>query len=90
VAERQLRDPASRCEQLYPSASFPREVAGAGIAADIVKCRLEPVDARDYAVPFSAQERARLARVFPAGVCDWTRPGVEQQPPAGTWQQFDP
>lgn len=63
-------------------------MAGAGIAADVVKCRLKPVDTRDYAVPFSAQERARLKRVFSEGVCDWTRPGVDQQPPAGAWLSF--
>jgi Tannase-like family of unknown function (DUF6351) len=90
IAEQQVRDASSRCERLYPSASFPREVAGAGIAADVVKCRLEPVDARDYAVPFSAEERARLRRAFPQGVCDWTAPGIDQQPPAGTWLSFGP
>ena len=29
IAETQRRDPSTRCEQLYPSASFPREEAGA-------------------------------------------------------------
>ena len=90
IAQPQRRNPSTRCEQLYPSASFPREVAGAGVAADVVKCRLKPVDARDYDVPFSAQERARLRQVFPQGVCDWTRPGVDQQPPTGAWLSFGP
>ncbi|MGH2823562.1 MAG: DUF6351 family protein [Thermoleophilaceae bacterium] len=90
IAERQVRDPSTQCERLYPSASFPREVAGADVAADVVKCSLKPVDARDYAVPFSPAEWARLQAVFSAGVCDWTRPGVHQGPPAGTWQSFGP
>jgi hypothetical protein len=41
-------------------------------------------------VAFRASERARLARVFPDGVCDWARPGVDQRPPAGTLQRFGP
>jgi hypothetical protein len=63
-------------------------VAGAGVAADIVKCRLKPIDPRDYGVRFTAAETARLRAIFPAGVCDWAKPGVGQQPPAGTWLSF--
>jgi hypothetical protein len=37
----------------------------------------------------SADDIARLKKVFPNGVCDWSRPGVEQQPLAGTWQTFN-
>ena len=90
VAEVQRRDPSTRCEQLYPSASFPREVAGASVAADVVKCSLKPIDPGDYRVALTAAERARLAAVFPDGVCDWSRPGVQQQPPAGEWLSFGP
>ena len=54
----------------------------------MVKCRLRAIDWRDYAVRFSADERARLRAAFPDGVCDWSRPGVSQQPPAGTWLSF--
>lgn len=88
IAERQRRDPGTRCEQLYPSASFPREVAGANVAADIVKCALKPIDSGDYRVRFTAAELQRLHAIFPDGVCDWSRPGVAQRPPAGTWLSF--
>ena len=88
IAETQRRDPSTRCEKLYPSASFPREVAGAGVAADVVKCRLAPIDPADYRVAFTPAERARLRAIFPGGVCDWSRPGVGQQPPDGTWLSF--
>ena len=88
IAQPQVRDPATTCEQLYPSNSFPREVAGAGIAADIVKCQLKPLNAADYAVAFTPLQWSRLQAIFPAGVCDWSRPGVEQQGLAGTWQEF--
>ncbi|MBF8301231.1 MAG: hypothetical protein HW394_1601 [Acidobacteria bacterium] len=88
VAETQTRAPSSRCEQLYPSASFPREVAGGPVANDVIKCQLKPVDASDYKVALTPGEVARLETIFPAGVCDWSKPGVEQQKPSGTWLRF--
>lgn len=89
VAEPQTRDASSRCEQLYPSASFPREVAGGSIAADVLKCQLKPIDASDYGVAFTAAQMSRVKEIFADGVCDWSKPGVEQQKMAGTWQRFD-
>ena len=83
-----MRDLATSCEGLYPSNSFPREVAGAAVAADIVKCQVKPLAPSDYAVAFNAAQWSRLQAAFPAGVCNWSRPGVEQQPLAGTWQRF--
>ena len=68
--------------------SFPREVAGAGIAADVVKCQLKPLDPADYPVAFTPLQWSRLQAIFPSGVCDWSKPGVEQQPLAGTWLEF--
>jgi hypothetical protein len=87
VAER-LDYRGGRCHDLYPAYSFPRGVAGAPIANDVVKCQLKPVSAADYTVTFTADEMARLRRIFPSGVCDWSKPGVEQQPLAGTWLVF--
>lgn len=88
IDERQTRERSSRCEQLYPSASYPREVAGAPIANDIVKCQPKPIDPADYSVTFTAGEIARLKEIFPEGVCDWSKPGVEQQRLSGTWLRF--
>ncbi|RZU03238.1 hypothetical protein EV645_7264 [Kribbella rubisoli] len=86
VAQPLNRDPASRCEQLFPSASFPREVAGAGVAADIIKCKLRALVRSDYPA-FSDAQWTRLRTIFPGGVCDWSKPGVGQQRrPIGTWQ----
>ena len=39
---------AGRCHELYPSHTFPRFVAGAPIANDIIKCQLKPISASDY------------------------------------------
>ncbi|TDO52443.1 hypothetical protein EV643_102282 [Kribbella sp. VKM Ac-2527] len=83
------RNPTSRCEQLYPSASFPREVAGADVAADIIKCHLRTPARTDYAnVTWTDPQWTRLRTIFPAGVCDHTKPGMAQQPLAGTWLRF--
>ena len=80
---------SGRCEQLYPSNSVPRGVAGAPVSADIAKCQLKPIDPADYKVTFAPEEMARLRRIFPDGVCDWSRPGVEQQRPTESWQTFN-
>lgn len=79
---------AGRCHELYPAYSFPRGVAGAPISNDVVKCQLRAVSPADYTAAFTADEMTRLRRIFPSGVCDWSKPGVEQQPLAGTWLVF--
>ncbi|MGE3843610.1 MAG: DUF6351 family protein [Vicinamibacterales bacterium] len=79
---------AGRCNDLYPSHSYPRGVAGAPLSNDIIKCQLKPVSAADYKMTFSPEELTRLKMIFPQGVCDWSKPGAEQQPLAGTWQTF--
>ena len=33
----------------------------------------------DYAKPFTPAQWARLQAIFPTGVCDWSKPGLEQQ-----------
>ncbi len=82
-------DSAGECGQLFPVHSTPRLIAGAPLADDVVTCRLKPVDRADYAVAFTPAEQRRLTRLFPGGVCDWTRPGVGQQPPDGPWITVD-
>ncbi|NLD68280.1 MAG: hypothetical protein GX644_05645 [Limnobacter sp.] len=87
IAEPQIRG-QGQCEALYPSSPAPREVAGADVASDIIKCQLKPVSPDDYPMSFDSTQWARLQAVFPTGVCDWSKPGVEQQGLAGTWQVF--
>ena len=76
------------CGQLYPTKSNPRLAAGEPLAQDVLKCRLKEVDPGDYAHPLTADQLARLAAVFPEGVCDYSRRGVEQVPLAGTWLSY--
>ncbi len=77
-----------RCEELYPSAPGPREVAGAPIGSDVLKCQLKPIDPDDYGVSLTAEQRATLEQTFSAGVCDWSQPGVGQTAPPETWLRF--
>jgi len=77
-----------QCNTLYPTFPSPRMVAGGPLSNDVLKCQLKPVDFGDYKVTFSDAEKARLKTIFPGGVCDWGKPGVEQQPTKGTWLSY--
>jgi hypothetical protein len=87
-----MNDPAEigatgPCTQLYPPASTPRMRAGQPLGSLAIKCRLRPIDPNDYGA-LTADQEARLSRVFPDGVCDYRRPAVGEQPLAGTWLSF--
>jgi Tannase-like family of unknown function (DUF6351) len=86
VEKQQYR--AGQCNELYPAFSYPRGIAGAPIANDVIKCQLKSLSAADYKVTFTADEMTRLRRIFPSGVCDWTKPGMDQQRLTGAWQVF--
>jgi hypothetical protein len=77
ISEKQTlsRLPDTQCNTLFPSWTFPRQVAGSPVAANIMKCTLKPVDAADYKVAFTSAEWVRLESIFPDGVCDWTKTG---------------
>ncbi len=81
--------PNSTCNTLFPSYAFPRYVAGGPLAADIMKCKLKPVSARDYPVALTSAEMDRLRSIFPRGVCDWSRSGVRQTDVV-PWASFGP
>ncbi len=78
------------CNTMYPAFSQPRMVAGAGIANDVLKCRLKPIDPSDYTVTFTDAEQARLRQIFSEGVCDWTTRGIGQGDLKSTWLSFGP
>lgn len=81
--------PVSPCSTLYPVYSNTRKEAGGPLAADVLKCQLTPIDSHDYKVAFTSGELARLHTIFPAGVCDWSKPGVNEGP-VKTWASFGP
>jgi hypothetical protein len=78
----------NRCNELYPIHSEPRLVAGAPLTNDVMKCQLKPISFADYKAPFSDAQKARLEAIFPAGVCDFSKPGVNQVPIKGTYQKY--
>jgi Tannase-like family of unknown function (DUF6351) len=75
--------PAGTCETL-PSFGDTRTAAGGGLTGDTLKCQLKPLDFASYPVTFTPAQRARLQATFPTGVCDWSKPGVDQRPPLDT------
>ena len=79
---------SGECAKLYPPFASPRMVAGAPLTNDILKCQLRPIDYGDYKVGLTDDEKSRLQQIFPGGVCDWSKAGVEQQRPSGTWLSF--
>ena len=90
VAERQTfsSKPDSKCNAAYPSSAFTRYVAGGPIDANVLKCQLKPIDAKDYA-SFTPAELQRLRTIFPGGVCDFSKPGVSQTRVV-PWASFGP
>lgn len=66
------------CNGLFPSWTASRIAAGGPVAGNIIKCTLKPIAASDYTVMFSGAEMTRLQAIFPSGVCDWSKPGVNQ------------
>jgi hypothetical protein len=81
--------PVSKCSELYPVYSNPRKEAGGPLAANVIKCQLKPIDSKDYKVAFTPAEMTRLNGIFAGGVCDWSKPGVNQVPVV-TWASFGP
>jgi hypothetical protein len=58
----------------------PRTVAGDAITTDANKCQLKPLNRSDYpGITFTDAQWATLQEVFATGVCDFSKPGVEQQ-----------
>jgi len=77
------------CNGLFPPHAGLRLVAGGPLTNDILKCALKEIDFEDYAVEFTAAEKAQLQEIFPQGVCDWSKPGVQQQINQ-TWLSYGP
>ena len=85
IDETAAMDGPSRCNELFPPHLTPRLVAGAPMTDDVMKCQLKPIEASDYRVAFSDPELSQLRQVFPGGVCDYSKPGLMQAPPVGTY-----
>jgi hypothetical protein len=76
------------CPSIVHVYGTPRTVAGDAITTDNNKCRLKPLSRSDYgSVAFTDAQWAQLQTIFPGGVCDFSKRGVDQQ---GTraWQTY--
>ena len=76
------------CETAYPIHADTRLAAGQPEDLYALKCALQPIDWNDYPVTFTAAEQTELETAFPHGVCDYRRPGPEEQPPIGAWLNY--
>jgi len=76
------------CKLINPIFGTPRTVAGQPMTTDDNKCQLKPMRTEDYpASVFTAAQWEALKKVFPDGVCDWSKPGVSRQPTIA-WQTY--
>jgi hypothetical protein len=79
-------EPGAACRPAY---SVPRIAAGEPQANNVLKCQLKPINWSDYgSITFTPLQQAQLNQAFPHGVCDWSKPGVNQQPPKAPWLSF--
>jgi hypothetical protein len=92
IPETDTLDPwqPSACYTLDLTSRTPALAAGGPIEGSIIKCQLKFIDPRDYAVHFTLQQWVKLFQIFPTGVCDYSKPGVEQTFDLQTWASFGP
>jgi hypothetical protein len=73
-------------DPLLVTHASPRQVAGGNVAEDVLKCQLKAVNAADYLpAVLSASQMTRLMAVFPDGVCDYGKTGVNQKAASGPY-----
>jgi hypothetical protein len=72
----------------YPLHSEPRLEAGAPLTNDVMKCQLRAVDFADYGVAFTSEQKGRMIRVFPDGVCDYSKPSVGYSLISGVYVKY--
>ncbi|MHB8512458.1 MAG: DUF6351 family protein [Actinomycetota bacterium] len=76
------------CEKLMGPYEGTRAAAGGPFAGNVIDCTLKPLAKPDYfPVQFSDAEWATLQQTFPTGVCDWSKPGIGEQPTI-PWQTY--
>jgi hypothetical protein len=67
-------------EQVQTRFGTPRTVSGESVATDTNKCTVKPLRRSDYyPVEFNDDQWARLQKALPTGICDWSKPGIDQR-----------
>jgi hypothetical protein len=82
--------PSEQCDAVVQSYTTARFEAGMPLTDDVIKCDLRPLRRSNYfPVQFSDAQWQRLERLFPHGVCDYTRPGTDRVPSV-PWLSYAP
>ncbi len=71
--------PSWVCDETVARYGTPRMAAGGPLADDTLECQKKPLRRDDYPVRFTDAQWAALKKAFPGGVCDYSRPGVDQR-----------
>ena len=79
IDDQQVTD-MTTCRDANPYFGLPRLAAGGPFTDDVLKCQLRTPSRTDYGVTFDDEQWERLRAMFPAGVCDWSKPSVGFQP----------
>jgi hypothetical protein len=77
--------PDTPCNKIYPYFSQTQLVAGQALTRSVLKCQLKPIDLKDYNVTLIPAEQLQLRSLFPDGVCDYSKPGIGEEPLLGTY-----
>jgi hypothetical protein len=77
----------SVCEAQFPHYENTRMAAGGPLSGALLKCQLKPLSHGDYKATFTEEQWAQLQQAFPTGVCDYSKPGVGDQPSI-PWMSF--
>ena len=73
--------PVCELPALQTRFATPAMVAGESVATDVQRCQLKPLRASDYyPITFTPGQWAALEHTFPDGVCDFSKPGIDQRP----------
>ncbi len=79
--------PYEVCDQTVAPYGTPRLAADGPMTDDVMQCQLKPLRRDDYNVTFTDAQWSALVGAFRGGVCDYSKPGVGQQP-AKTWLTY--
>lgn len=79
---------ATVCDATVQAYSDPQLEGGMPETDDTLRCQLEPLDRTDYeGVVFTDAQWAQMAKIFPQGVCDFTKPGAGRHS-TRVWQTY--
>ena len=80
--------PASVCDATVQSYSDPEIESGMPLTHDVLRCTLKPLRRSDYGrIVFTDAQWEQMQRLFPQGVCDFTKRG-EDHVGVNEWQTY--